>query len=236
MRQIRNRWSALALAVAAVCFLGYAGSHLVAPAGAVPTAGVTDTEPAPPPAPEPQPSPDPAPVPRPKAPPAAKPAAKPVPSPAPSGVVQTAPRTYTSPVQTTAQTTPVPAPRRVHPATHVRRTALRRHRHRRPEPAPVAVPAQPTLHLTLQPRPASVVHVLSAGASASPRSRGRNGLVIAGLVLAALLFLTAAATPAQATRFGLTERVVLYHKTELLLGGVGTLLLTAIALLITGGT
>jgi hypothetical protein len=83
-------------------------------------------------------------------------------------------------------------------------------------------------------RPEPIARVAAAAPSISAQSTRRNGLVIAGLVLAALLFLATAATPVQASRLGFTERAVLYHRKELLLSGIGMLLVTAIVFLLAG--
>jgi hypothetical protein len=57
---------------------------------------------------------------------------------------------------------------------------------------------------------------------------------IAGMTFAALLLLLAAAVPETPVRFTAPGRVVMHHQTDLVLAGIGTLLLTAMLLLITG--
>ena len=236
MRQPGYRCSAVAVAVAAICCLGYFAGHSVAAAGAVLATTPTDTEPAPPA--EPQPSPDPAPIPEPKPAPAAKPAPKAVSTPAPVHVASTSPRSYTPSVSTTREPTPASTdatPARAHVAANARRAAVKsRHRHRRRAQARATVPAQPVVILTRLERPSPVARIATAAPSISGQSEGRNGLVIAGLVMAALLFLATAATPVQVSRFGSTGRVVLYHKTGLLLSGIGMLFVTAIVFLLAG--
>jgi len=55
--------------------------------------------------------------------------------------------------------------------------------------------------------------------------------VIAGLTLAALLFLVVAAGPAS-TRFASTGRIVVYHQSKLFAAGVGALLLTVVVFVV----
>jgi hypothetical protein len=79
---------------------------------------------------------------------------------------------------------------------------------------------------------ASLVRVRSS-AALSPRDSGRSALVIAGLALASILFFVVAAVPATDIRPTIASRLVTYHKTGVLIAGVGMLLLTAAAFLIT---
>ena len=62
----------------------------------------------------------------------------------------------------------------------------------------------------------------------------RRGLVIAGVGLAALLFLLVVTIPATTARFTAPGRVVMDHQTDLVLAGVATLLLTALLFAVTG--
>jgi len=62
----------------------------------------------------------------------------------------------------------------------------------------------------------------------------RRGLVIAGLGLAALLFLLVVAVPASSARSTLPGRLVMDHETDLVLAGVTMLLLTALLFAVTG--
>ena len=62
----------------------------------------------------------------------------------------------------------------------------------------------------------------------------RRSLVIAGIGLAALLFLLVLAVPATAARFTPPGRVLMDHQTDFVLVGVAILLLTALVFALTG--
>jgi hypothetical protein len=62
----------------------------------------------------------------------------------------------------------------------------------------------------------------------------RRGLVVAGLGLAALLFLLVVAVPATPARSTQPGRLVADHQTDLVLAGVAMLLLTALLFAVTG--
>jgi hypothetical protein len=62
----------------------------------------------------------------------------------------------------------------------------------------------------------------------------RRGLVIAGLGLAALVFLLVVAVPATPARSTQPGRLVTDHQTDLVLAGVAMLLLTALLFAVTG--
>jgi len=207
-------------AIAVVLAAGYVSVGYAAPAGAASSAGPTDTEPPP----ETTPAPDPAP-PAPK--PAPQPAAKPAPQPAPKPA-----HVYHAPAQNSAQT---PAPQPTYtppPVQHVTKKVVHRPRsHKRPQPAVVA----PKVHA--QVKDASVVKingVPSAAVTTNASDAIRRSVVIAGIGLAALLFLLVLAVPASAARFTPPGRVLMDHQTDLVLIGVAVLLLTALLFAVTG--
>ena len=204
-------------AIAAVLAAGYVSVGFAAPAGAASSAGPTDTEPPP----ETTPAPDPAPPP-PK--PAPKPAAKPAPKPA---------HVYHAPLQSSA---PTPAPQPTYtppPVQHVTKKVVhhaRAHK-RRQKPAAVAPKVR------AQVKHASVVKingVPTAAVATNPSDAIRRSLVIAGIGLAALLFLLVLAVPSTAVRFTPPGRVLMDHQTDLVLVGVAILLLTALVFALTG--
>ena len=208
-------------AIAVVFAAGYVSVGYAAPAGAASSAGPTDTEPPP----ETTPAPDPAP-PAPE--PAPKPAAKPAPQPAPKPA-----HVYHAPVQNSAQT---PAPQPTYtppPVQHVTKKVVhhaRAHK-RRQKPAAVAPKVR------AQVKHASVVKingVPTAAVATNPSDAIRRSLVIAGIGLAALLFLLVLAVPASAARFTPPGRVLMDHQTDLVLIGVAVLLLTALLFAVTG--
>jgi hypothetical protein len=212
-------------AVAAVLAAGYVSVGYAAPAGGASSAGPTDTEPPP----ETTPAPDPAP-PAPK--PAPKPAAKPTPKPAPKPA-----RVYHAPVQ---NSTPTPAPQPTYtppPVQHVTKKVVPRarthkRRHKRPQPAAVA----PKVHA--QVKHASVLKIngvpTAAVTTANASDAIRRSLVIAGIGVAALLFLLVLTVPATAARFTPPGRVLMDHQTDLVLVGLAILLLTALLFAVTG--
>jgi len=92
----------------------------------------------------------------------------------------------------------------------------------------------------VQPKPAPLadINIGSPTAAVTTSASGnslRRTLVIAGIGFAALLFLIVLAVPATAARFTLPGRVVIDHQTDLVLAGVGTLLLTGLLFAVTGG-
>ena len=209
-------------AIAAVLAAGYASVGWAAPAGAASSAGPTDTEPPP----ETTPAPDPAP-PAPK--PAPKPAAKPTPKPAPKPA-----HVYHAPVQSSEPTTPAPQPTYTPPPVqHVTKKVVHharahKRRHERPQPAP---------KVHAQVKDASVVKingVPTAAVTTNASDALRRSLVIAGIGIAALLFLLVLAVPATAVRFTPPGRVLMDHQTDLVLVGVAILLLTALLFAVTG--
>jgi hypothetical protein len=210
-------------AVAAVLAAGYVSVGYAAPAGGASSAGLTDTEPPPETTPAPDPAP-PAPTPAPK--PAAKPAPKPAPKPA---------HVYHAPVQNSAPTTPAPQPTYTPPPVqHVTKKVVHharphKRRHKRPQPAP---------KVHAQVKDASVVKIngvpTAAVTTANASDALRRSLVIAGIGIAALLFLLVLAVPATAARFTPPGRVLMDHQTDLVLVGVAILLLTALLFAVTG--
>jgi hypothetical protein len=207
-------------AIAAVLAAGYVSVGYAA-AGAA-SAGPTDTTPPP----ETTPSPDPAP-PRPK--PAPKPASKPSAKRAPKPAT-----TYHAPVQhSTPATQPTYTPP-THPATKARVVHhVRRHKRRHKAAQPVVT----TPKVKAQVKDASVVHinaVPTAAAATSASDALRRSLIIAGIGLAALLFLLVLAVPVTAARFTPPGRVLMDHQTDLVLVGVAILVLTALLFAVTG--
>jgi hypothetical protein len=225
MRGGSNLKCALAgAAVAAVLAAGYVSVGYAAPAGGATSAGPTDTEPPP----ETTPAPDPAP-PAPK--PARKPAPKAVPKPAPKAA-----HVYHAPVQNSA---PTPAPQPTYtppPVQHVTKKAVHHARaHKRQHKRVQHVVTRPKVHA--QVKHANVVKingVPTAAVTTNPSDAIRRSLVIAGIGVAALLFLLVLAVPATAARFTPPGRVLMDHQTDLVLVGVAILLLTALVFAVTG--
>jgi len=62
----------------------------------------------------------------------------------------------------------------------------------------------------------------------------QRAFVISGIGLAALMFLLVVSVPATAMRFTAAGRVVMDHQTDLVLSGIGLLLLTALLFAVTG--
>jgi hypothetical protein len=190
-------------------FAGYAG------------AAWADDEP--PPVTTTAPAPDPAPPP-PK--PAPKPSPKPAPKPAhvyhaPVQHSTTAPQpTYTSP----------PVVQHVTKAKVVHHARKHKKRHKRAKP----VVTKPN---DAQVKDASVVRIAgvpTAAVTTSGSDALRRSLVIAGIGLAALLFLLVVTVPATAARFTPPGRALMDHQTDLVLIGVALLLLTALLFVVTG--
>ena len=201
---------------------GFGLSHVAVAHALEPDASLTDTTTT-----TPAPSPDPAPAPvKPKPKPVSKPA--PVyhaPAPVYTPPVRTTPaRTYTPPTYTPTHVTRHSTPKVTHHRKHVRH---RRRKHVVAKPLP-----QP------KPQPVPTIAPIQTGAetAAIPTSGDgvRRSLVIAGVGLAALLFLLVVTIPATAARFTAPGRVVMDHQTDLVLAGVATLLLTALLLAVTG--
>jgi hypothetical protein len=99
----------------------------------------------------------------------------------------------------------------------------------RPKP-PVVAPKVPVVKHT------AVVHV-SAVPTAATTSTGdsvRRSLTIAGVGLAALLFLLVVAVPSTAARFTPPGRVLMDHQTDVVLVGIAVLLVTALLFAVTG--
>lgn len=208
------------MAVVSALLAGYAGASYAATGAASGAAGPTDTEP-PPTATTPAPAPDPAP------PPAPKPAPKPAPRPATvyhAPVTPTPTHTYTPPTPT--RVAPHATPKVAHrkPKRHKTRA-----KHITPAPKPKPKPKA-------QVEGASVVKIagVSATVETNQPNTARRAFVISGIGLAALLFLLVVSIPATAMRFTAAGRVVMDHQTDLVLAGIGTLLLTALLFAITG--
>ena len=207
-------------AAVAALILVYIGLSFAAPAHAVlPSAALTDTEPAP----EPQPTPDPAPPPAPKPKPARKPVSKLSPAP-----VHRSP----APVShaRTPSSTPGPSPTykppvtRVAPRVHTKSARQRRkHARHRTHAAPAP---KPLTSVT----PASVARVRIGAETASATSaddHARRLLVTTGLALAAFFFLLVMTVSATGLRLTMAGRVVMDHQADLLIAGIATLLMMA---------
>jgi len=216
LRERINRSQALGGVALAGALLGCGiGLSYVAPAHAhaqAPDASLTDTAPAP------EPSPDPAPAPT-----KPKPVSKPARAPVHHAPVYSPP-VHTTPTYTPTHVTPRTKPKVTHHRKHARH---RRWKHVVAKPLP-----QP------KPQVAPTVRRIQTGAEAAALTTNgdgiRRGLVIAGVGLAALLFLLVVTIPATAARFTAPGRVVMDHQTDLVLAGVATLLLTALLFAVTG--
>jgi hypothetical protein len=202
---------------------GYVSVGYAASAGGAAGSGQTDTEPPP----ETTPAPDPAP-------PAPKPAPKPASKPAPKPAAPKPTHVYHAPVQ---HSTPAPSPQPTYTPPVVEHSTPRvlhhtrqqKRAHKRPKPVAVA----PKVH---QVKHAAVVQV-AAVPTADTTAGGdavRRSITIAGVGLAAILFLLVLAVPATAARFTPPGRVLMDHQTDLLLVGIAVLLLTALLFAVTG--
>ena len=217
MRGSKRKLAVATVALALLGGVGYTGAASSAPSG------TTDTTPTTPP-PETTPAPDPAPpAPKPKPKPAPKPTSKPA-------------HVYQAPVR---QPTPAPAPRQTYtppPVTHhvvkaVRHARKASRRHKRAKRAAVT----PKVHA--QVKHASVVHIVgvpTAAVATNGSDAARRSLVIAGIGLAAILFLLVVTVPASAARFTPPGRVLMDHQTDLVLAGIAILLLSALLFAFTG--
>ncbi|MFL5950091.1 MAG: hypothetical protein ACJ74M_00640 [Gaiellaceae bacterium] len=225
MRAIDRRHALASVAIAAALSVGYVGAAYATVGGTNRAAGATDTEPPP----ETTPAPDPAP-------PAPKPAPKTTPhvsKPAPKPVSHTAPVYHAPAPVTTPRVTYTPPPVVHHSTPKVVTHRKHKHKHKR-----TVVHAKPVPQTQAHVKSAAVIEIPPVPvASAAPSSGdgGRSALVIAGLGLAALLFLVVSVIPTTPARFTQAGRAVIDHQTELVLTGVGTLLLTAMLFLLTSG-
>ena len=232
------------LSVLAACLLvaGYAATLFSAPNGVAAVAATTETEPVP----EPDPAPDPAP-----APPPPKPAPKPAPTPAPRPAPKPAPRPAPKPAPTPASrpatayhapsTRTAAAPQRTYSQPVVPRAKPKVVHHRKPSRRKIVKRAAVKRAVVKLPpkaevKSANVVRVADVPAAAVTTDNGdaaRQALLIGGLGVGALLFLLVFAVPATAARFTAPGRSVIDHRTDLMLTGVATLLLTAMLFLVT---
>lgn len=205
------------MAIAAALAAGYvSASYAVSSGAAAAAVPFEDTEPPTETVPAPDPAP-PAPKPAPKA--APKPAPKPAPHPA---------TVDHAPVATTPSATYTPS------GVTPKAKTVRHKEHKRPRPAK---------HVSIAPKPqAQVKHAnverVGVVPSATVATEGSDGIgravVIAGIGFAALLFLLVVTVPATGIRFTAPGRVVMDHQTDLVLAGVGTLLLTVLLFAVTG--
>jgi hypothetical protein len=220
------------MALVAALLAGYVGASYAATRTAVGLAGPTDTEPPPVTT---TPAPDPAPPPQPK--PAPKPA--PSPSPTPSSTPSSRPATvYHAPVTPAPRATYTPTPRATYtPApTHVTPKA-KPGRHKKLKRRHPAKPASIAPKPQGQVKHASVVRigvVPTAAVATEGSDAVRRTLLIVGIGVAALLFLLVVTVPATGMRFTAPGRVVIDHQTDLVLAGIGTLLLTVLVFALTG--
>jgi type IV secretory pathway VirB10-like protein len=220
------------VAIVALLSAGYVGASYAATSGA---AGLTDTTPPTDTTPTPEPTPDPAPAPKPK--PTPKPSRPPVSHPAPVYHPPVVPQTHTRPrayIPTTAHapaTPPVarhPKPKVVHHRTHRRKKAAVQRALAPTKTQPSVSKAKPSFPFA--------GGAVTAAATRSTSNSARNTLVIAGLGLAAFLFFLLWAVPTTPARFTSAGRAVMHHQTELVITGVGTLLLTAMLFFLTRAT
>ncbi len=212
-----RRWVLFGVAIAAALAAGYVcASYAVSSGAAAAAVPFEDTEPPSETIPAPDPAP-PAPKPAPKA--APKPAPKPASHPA---TVHHAPVT-TAPSATYTPTRVTPKAETVPHKQHKRHRAAK--------------------HASIAPEPkAQVKHAnverVRVVPTATVGTEGSDGigraLVIAGIGFAALLFLLVVTVPATGIRFTAPGRVVMDHQTDLVLAGVGTLLLTVLLFAVTG--
>lgn len=86
---------------------------------------------------------------------------------------------------------------------------------------------------TVAPLPKVDVGSRAAAVAPAAKDGARRVLVIVGLAFAAFLFFLAVTVPATAVRFTAAGRVLMDHQTDVVLAGVGTLLLTAILFAVT---
>lgn len=91
--------------------------------------------------------------------------------------------------------------------------------------------------MSTRPALARLPAVSQAAAVTSTSSyKSQRGFVIAGLGLAAVLFLLVASVPSTAAHSTTAGRVVVYHRVNLLIAGILSLLSTAILLAMSGGS
>jgi hypothetical protein len=162
------------------------------------------------------------------------PPSKPAPKPAPKRAPKPA-HVYHAPAQTS---TPAPKPTYTPPVVqHVTKAKVAHHarKHKRQHKRAKPVVTKPN---DAQVKDASVVHiggVPTAAVATNGSDALRRSLVIAGIGLAALLFLLVVTVPATAARYTPPGRVLMDHQTDLVLVGVGLLLLTALLFYVTNG-
>jgi hypothetical protein len=226
LRLIDRRRALAAVGMVVALSAGYVGASYAALSGLAGSAGATDTEPPPETTPAPDPAP-PAPAPKPAPTPTPKPAPKPVSHPAPAPV-------YHAPAPTTTPHVTYTPPAVVH------HTAPKVVHHRKQKRKPKTHVARPTV----APKPethvkaASIVRVTPIPAAETAANAGtdsRSIFVILGLGVASLVFLAVWAIPATPARFTHAGRIVMDHQTDLVLTGIGTLLLTVMLFLLTRG-
>ena len=213
------RYALAGAVIAALIAAGYVSVGYAASAGVSAGAGPTDTEPPP----DTTPAPDPAPPPP-----------KPAPKPAPKSTASKPAPVYHAPVH---QSVPSPTPRPTYTPTpvvhHATKKVVRHVRAHKPHKHVVTTPK--VVHA--QVKHASVVKingVPTAAVTTNASDALRRSVVIAGIALAALLFLLVLAVPATAARFTAPGRVLMDHQTDLVLVGVAVLLLTALLFALTG--
>lgn len=210
--------------------LGFAASaHALEP-----SAALTDTEPPPAPTPDPAPTPPP-PQPRPK------PVAKPSPAPVYRPPVHT---TYAPGAHSGATRPTAARSRRADTKLPVSGHATRKPATPRAKPRVTRKPR--VTHVVAQPKSAAErvtksrfarIHVGPQTAAFAPAARDGGLLrsfVIAGLTVAALLFLLVVALPSTQARFTAPGRVLMDHQIDVVLAGVAALVLTGILFAIAG--
>ena len=132
--------------------------------------------------------------------------------------------------------TPQPAyapPARVvsHPAVKPKAVHRRKHKRRRHAQARHVAPK-----LAGQVKHAAVVRVAGVPATVTNVAQDNvtRAFVASGIGLAAFLFLVVVTVPATAARFTPPGRVIMDHQTDLVLGGLAVLVLTALLYVATG--
>jgi hypothetical protein len=259
MRATDRRRGVTGVAIIVALLVGYVGASYgssMGAAGATDTTPPTDTTPATDTTPTPSPDP---------APPAPKPAPKPMPKPvsqpghAPKPVSQPArvhhaPKPVSHPARVYHAPPPAPTPTTTPRVTnsppavvhHAKPKAVHHRKQKRKKrvvhvkSAPTArTQAPPNLQAPPDPQAQPKQNVVAPIPVAITPKSGKNtssGLLFAGVALAALLFFIVWAVPTTPARYTHAGRVVIDHQVDLLLAGVGTLLVTAMVFLLTRGS
>jgi len=136
---------------------------------------------------------------------------------------------YHAPVTSAPTPTYTPAP----VTTHAKPKVVHHRKHKRHKRAKHIAPV-PKPEAQVKDTNAVRVAGVPAAVGTNQADAVRRAFVIAGIGLAALMFLLVVSVPATAMRFTTAGRVVMDHQTDLLLTGVALLLLTALLFIVTG--